>query len=420
MEYERRWRKVEEKFALNDVRDSCWKSPVDSRYRVYFKDQRVCKIQLNTDQSENNKRLDLEGEFELLRTLQGVRGVPNAITLVPFEIGTALVMELVEGESWVHYRDGAVANLLVFLRLVVILFDCGMRGVSHNDVRPENVIIKADGSCFLIDFDQASTTNAVFAILGNLLGLSFERNTMKHSVVKSLLKKLLPNKILDVIRYYRTGVSYSAIQKMPACPPDASENLRLVYEAWCDGKSSDANAPGQQMAYYQFEFEDFLLPGERPWDSRWRTLSTILDYRGKRVLELGCNMGLLSAHLKKESGALEVLGVDYDPLILESAKKVSKALGVSCNFRKVNFDLDTAWEEELEAFRPDVVFALNVLNWLEDKDRFLSFLGSFDTVVIEGHDDLETERSRMENKGFSSCNLIEYSERDRPVIVFEK
>jgi predicted nicotinamide N-methyase len=162
------------------------------------------------------------------------------------------------------------------------------------------------------------------------------------------------------------------------------------------------------------------FPGERPWSARWRVLRQVTPYANRRVLELGCNMALLSIFLLKDAHASAALAVDRDPAILAAAAIVAEALGVQPQFRRIDFDRDANWEDQLTAFLPDVVVALSVLHWIEDKARFLAFLGRFDEVIFEGHDSSRTERRRLLQVGFTEIDLVDTSERGRPLLRARK
>jgi hypothetical protein len=131
-------------------------------------------------------------------------------------------------------------------------------------------------------------------------------------------------------------------------------------------------------------------------------------------------MALLSTFALADAGASAALAVDADPKILEAAAKVADAFKVAPEFRRVDFDRDRGWEDRLEAFRPDVVIALSVLHWLEDKARFLAFLGRFEEVVYEGHESSLVERERLRQAGFAEIDLVDTSERGRPILVARK
>jgi hypothetical protein len=80
-----------------------------------------------------------------------------------------------------------------------------------------------------------------------------------------------------------------------------------------------------------------------------------------------------------------------------------------------DFD-EQGWEDRLASFRPDVVTALSVVQWVADKDRFLQFLGRFPELLYEGHDPVDIERARLLGAGFDRVELIGESERSRPLL----
>ena len=96
---------------------------------------------------------------------------------------------------------------------------------------------------------------------------------------------------------------------------------------------------------------------------------------------------------------------------------MQQAFGTHYRTVQCSFDDSRSWEEELAAFRPTVVTALSVLNWVAQKDRFMRFLGRFDKVLFEGHESEVIESRRLEAVGFNHVELLAKSERQRPVIL---
>jgi SAM-dependent methyltransferase len=196
--------------------------------------------------------------------------------------------------------------------------------------------------------------------------------------------------------------------------------VRVLHEAWRIAAQASASAPGQRVAYHELQWGGICFPGERPWSKRWGVLRHVTPYANRRVLELGCNMALLSIFLLKDAHAGAALAVDRDPQILAAAALVAEAFAVQPQFRRIDFDRDRDWEDQLAAFRPEVVVALSVLHWVQDKARFLTFLGRFDEVIFEGHDSNRTERQRLLRAGFTEIDLVDTSERGRPLLLARK
>ena len=96
-------------------------------------------------------------------------------------------------------------------------------------------------------------------------------------------------------------------------------------------------------------------------------------FRGKTVLDLGCNNGYFT-RLAIKSGAKRAVGVDIGACI-EGARLLAEQEGVACEFWQLNME-----DELFQKFCPkfDVVLLLSALAKMKDKDRFLKWL---DTVV---------------------------------------
>jgi SAM-dependent methyltransferase len=233
------------------------------------------------------------------------------------------------------------------------------------------------------------------------------------SIARYLARHSVP--ALEQMRRRRRGETLG--YRLPALPEVATARQRLMYEAWDVATRSDASAPGVSVAYYSLTIDGLYPPGERPWQDRWAYLSGLADYRDKRILELGCNMGLLSTHLLVERDAAAVYGVDHDERILQSAALVASAYRMSPQFEEIELDSSLDWETKFRNWRPDIVFALNVPHWVIDQDRLLAFLATAPVLIFEGHDDFETEKQRLESAGLVDVKLCLPSERARPVIM---
>ena len=230
----------------------------------------------------------------------------------------------------------------------------------------------------------------------------------------------LPPALLRALKGARLSRRRARVGALPPLPPQAGPALRALHGAWRLAAASGASAPGAAMAYHELEWQGLLLPGERPWAERWQTLRRITPYRGRRVLELGCNLGLLSTFLLKDAGAAAALAVDRNPLILAAAARTAAALGVTPTFRALDLDRDPDWEAALAAFRPDVVFALSLFRWVHDQARLMAFLGRCDELIYEGHASARTEWRRLRAAGFETITLIATSERGRAILHCRK
>ena len=96
------------------------------------------------------------------------------------------------------------------------------------------------------------------------------------------------------------------------------------------------------------------------------------NLQGRRILELGCNAGLVSIHMCR-LGAREVIGIDSErtwPKWKEQAEFVRRALELRCGSRynTVYHDLDMKSVPDRDFGEFDAVIALNCLYYLEEED----------------------------------------------------
>lgn len=135
-----------------------------------------------------------------------------------------------------------------------------------------------------------------------------------------------------------------------------------------------------------------------------------IDFNGKSVLDLGCNLGLF-CHYAKKRGAKDVLGIDKNKEAIKCAKEYA-------NWKElynINFKA-----KDLNNFKPkpaDIVFFLAVSQYL----GFPEWLGEItkEVLIYEGHanEELIETKEKLE-KIFPRVDEIGYSEdrSKRPIL----
>jgi SAM-dependent methyltransferase/predicted Ser/Thr protein kinase len=406
--------------ALADARlERSWPSPLDPARRYGIAGNLFFKIALRDAADAPARRQDLRAEADLLRRCQGIPGIPGFVAWTQSDAARVLVLQRLDAQPLNQLEIGWLRLGAVLLALAALVVRLAWRGVSHDDLRPENILLGRAGRIHLIDFDQASSGGFAGCLARSLLGLRLARGPVSNSLWAPLRERVqtsLPPAVLRTLKGARLSRRRARVAPLPPLPPAAAPALRELHAAWRLAAASGASAPGVAVAYHELEWQGTLLPGERPWAARWQTLRGITPYRGRRVLELGCNLGLLSSFLLKDAGAAAALAVDRNPLILEAAARAAAALGVAPSFRALDLDRDPDWEAELAAFRPDVVFALSLFHWVGDQARLLAFLGRCDELIYEGHASARTEWRRLRAAGFETITLIATSERGRAIL----
>jgi tRNA A-37 threonylcarbamoyl transferase component Bud32/2-polyprenyl-3-methyl-5-hydroxy-6-metoxy-1,4-benzoquinol methylase len=397
-------------------------SSLDPSRKTYRYQNLIIKsYKKNEDRTQHLRQNSLQQEYKLLRKCEKVYGVPKAYHYCFNDNYELIFISYLHGIQLSNMRLTFGQQLKVLKELSKILYKLSKYGISHNDIVPENILISNDFKISLIDFDQATETKFLTALLRQFTGIKIGVSKVNFSmitIIKDFLRKKFPKTYYQIKK--TAGREVPEINPLPVLNEDASAELKKMLKAWKIAQKSNASSPGIPIAYYALEYNGVHFPGERPWSKRWIELKNISDYSGKTIIELGCNMGLLSTFLMKEFGAKKCIGVDHDEKILESARIIAEVFDVTPVFKVVDFDSSKNWEDDLLSYKADIVFALNVLNWVQDKKRFLKFLSSFNEVIFEGHDLPENEKNNFRQFGFASIEEIGYSERERIILRCRK
>jgi hypothetical protein len=141
--------------------------------RVYGKGASVFKIVAKgAIELSHEYRNDLPEEWQLLQATVGIPGVVQGERFIDSEQWHAIVMKRYAGTRLDETSLTFDQLLRALPGLFYSLWALSMRGISHNDVLPRNVLVRECGSPLLLDFDQASEHDRVIALYRNFIGLN--------------------------------------------------------------------------------------------------------------------------------------------------------------------------------------------------------------------------------------------------------
>jgi hypothetical protein len=277
------------------------------------------------------------------------------------------------------------------------LYMLNQMGVQHNDASKGNLRLDRYGEVWLVDFDQCRPAeNANDFVNG----------------------RCYPAK--DILG--EEGFM------------NLKEMQDRLSEAWQIARRSQASAPGELTAYYRlntFEHagmsppESWSLAGERDWEARWAQIRPALlkacggTLEGKRILELGHNMGLLSIWAARE-GAI-CTAVEREADIQEASRIIADVFEVSGRCTWVNEDLNrwqpTGWVLE-ENF--DVITCCRLMYHVHNKQNLIKAMGWGKALLYEGHDSKDVETQRINQAGYPNVEVIYRTERNTDLLLGTK
>jgi hypothetical protein len=400
-------------------------SKFSSDCRVYRAHDAIVKVRRFTPSSIRGRNNSFEEEYLIMQQLSSVPGVPAVRSYKRTGEWEQLEMEVLPelvgydptfGNPHETFKD--------FWDIVHVTMQINRLGCSHGDLHWCNVGRNREGGISVFDFDQACLASPWRCAARDFLGLgTCERrsevslfNRLRYVQGVGFLLRALARLARELIAFLsRTGPSTQRIYLSKStfiqrAMLQADPALETLAKAWSIASCSKASAPGVEIAYYTIDIGGINFPGERPWILRWECIRKNVDFKGKRLLELGCNMGLLSIHAKL-SGAAFCLGVDVDKDILLAANLASRAFGTEVTHRQLDLGDSFRWEEELNGF--DIVSALSVLHWIEDKGRVWSFISKHREVLYEGHESEQEAEGNLRKAGFTHIVSIGITERNR-------
>lgn len=403
LEEEKAWSDIATE-VLGGEPDLVFASPSIPDSRIYRREGRAAKIRSRetlprglrplSEQAQLLRKAGLDVEYSN-------RGKWDVLTM-PWYEGTSLASdEVLPFPQRLRVARGVLSELSRLHKA----------GVAHGDVHPNNILVTKDG-VKLLDYDSASE--------GKGMGLwSAEMRSRTFPLWRLMVSLVVPGAraVRERLQALRSkGRVRPAAHKPASAAPaaGAQDDISLLRQAWSLASLSD-DGVSEAKAYYALTYKGVHLPGDRPWCLRWEPIRRSVDFKNKRLVELGCNSGLLSSYAMIH-GATSATGADYDAQLVESAKHVARALKSGAEFHRVDVAADPGWEEKLGT--GDIATALSLVQWLapDAQERVLRFLGRHREVLYEGHDPLEVEMNRLRKVGFTDIKVLANTERERVLL----
>lgn len=285
----------------------------------------LIKISTNTNSKKN---LTIEGEYKLLKSLneKGCQSCPKVYSFGT--ISKENISSLIDDKKTLQEIPGTEFQYILqeyvpddkrynLADIVFSLLEQKSLGVYHGDIKPANIRFSSKkGICCFIDYDQA-----------------FELNDEQSSLSNEKFFKFCSQYDKDkygIGNWLRHFSEYSE-DDLPLLLKKDSFDLKNTSVL-----NTQVTTNTQNGIYHSLQENKLFIDGNRGIDLRASALKNVDFKPGETVLDIGCNMGLLSWYL--ESRGCSVVGVDNDPHIIVAANMISNILDRKSKFACVDLD----------------------------------------------------------------------------------
>ena len=230
-------------------------------------------------------------------------------------------------------------------------------GVYQGDVKPDNIkYCSKKDICYFVDYDQATLLTEK---IKKLPTQSFLRFCSKYDYKRYGFG--------NWERHFAKKAGFDSKNVISGQKLDLS-NVKIFHN---QNTTNTANG-----FYHSIDKEDLFLNANRNIKVRSEILNNISLERGEKVLDVGCNTGLLCEYLHDRG--CEVTGFDIDERIIAASKIIS-----NISSKKINYfvgDLDKI--ETLEKF--DTIFLFSVFHHTsKHKQNGIKIADSCNRIIIE-------------------------------------
>ena len=218
----------------------------------------------------------------------------------------------------------------------------------------------------------------------------------------------------DKYKFQRIPLS-AALQDGMDRPTQQIVNL-LNYSKSSDKGQGDAysNVSIKDLHQAYINGEDVVEEGRAPSK---RLEHVPFDFKGKTVLDIGCNQGHMLFFLADR--IKYGIGLDYDPPVVNAANKI-RAHRKAHHLDFYIFDLENDPLELMEDMIPeekiDIVFLLAVCAWIKNGAEVIARISRVsDNLLFEAHGTEEQQKEQIEtlHKHYKNVKLLHQTKREK-------
>ena len=392
-------------------------STLDTDRRIYRFGDRIAKVVRLRGEGKRLSRWygqTLEHEYRVLSHLneRGIRSSPMLNGVPGWQV---LEMDFVAGQGFsaAWGARGLLGKLTLLWATAAALNRVHRCGVWHGDLSSANVSVDRGGRVALLDWGDASFQAPFAATMNEYARIMFGRHRLLQRVARRVALRMVPSSAAIYRRIklrHQPPFAMNIADEATAAPFRA--DLEILERGWARAARWNSGE-GRWLAYPCLTLLGVHFDGARSWPLRWNRITEVVDFRNKAVVDLGCNLGILTT-FSMIAGARSATGVEADAELIDAARDVAAAFGVPATFLQKDLGSTESWEDDVAG--ADLVVAMNIMEWVSDRPRLLKFIGLHKEVLYEGHEALGVECERLRSVGFGHIELVTVSDLGRAVL----
>ena len=292
-------------------------------------DKKILKIEIERNK---NKLNDIQREYEVMKQLNesNVVSCPDVYSLLEISKKELLENEFITGDARETIKKSKKESFFCieqeyipdsgdhsFSDIFLSILEQKSVGWYQGDIKPANIRYD-EKKCvaYIIDYDQAVPLNEDQQNMSLPEFLSFcdDHDQVRHGIG-------------DFFRHYKNFDKTELSEIIPGGRLDLSKNSLMK-------KQNTTNTING--IYHTIDEKYFFADGSRTVDQRGDLLKDLEFKSEERILDIGCNNGLLCEYLYERG--CKVVGIDNDPHIITLSKMMTNIKGKDIEYRHVDLD----------------------------------------------------------------------------------
>ncbi|MFA9478204.1 hypothetical protein ACERK3_07830 [Phycisphaerales bacterium AB-hyl4] len=195
------WNELLEQLDIPDAK-LLWRQPNRPWRRTYAYGERIYKISHYGIKGVGDP--ELKHEYDAFQACASITGIPKAMGYHSSESAEVAVYSRVRDRRLYEFQPTVVQSFVILFRLGVILWRVSWRGVAHNDITANNLLVGSSRSVTLVDFDRASFVPRTTAFYRNFVKRCDHLNGFNGSfqrVMQNTIATLLPPRVAAAGRH---------------------------------------------------------------------------------------------------------------------------------------------------------------------------------------------------------------------------